>query len=303
MQGYLDTQPQKVMKKHGKSFYFASQIFPQDQFINIANLYQFCRYVDDLADEFEPDTSKKLLANLRAELETNNLSKEHEELFKPLIEKGIKNSYMIELIDGALFDLHEGEIKSLQDLMIYCYQVAGVVGLMMCPLLGVKNTNAYSHAIDLGIGMQLTNITRDILEDAKNDRSYIPSNVMRDKEITIDTLKVEGETPENLKATVKFMLDLADQYYFSARKGFAFIPFRARIAILVASEVYRSIGSKIRRNNYNILSGRTYLSTGEKFIVTLGCFRFLLNPFFWLNRSHSSGMHSLIKHLPGTNRG
>lgn len=303
MEGYLDLSSEIVMQKHGKSFYFASQIFSEKQFNQVADLYQFCRYVDDLADEFEPETSKRLLKSLRAELEQNSLSPDHEKLFRPLLNAGIKNSYMIELIDGALFDLFEGKIQTLQDLMVYCYQVAGVVGLMMCPLLGVKDASAQSHAIDLGIGMQLTNITRDILEDAQNNRCYIPQTILEDHSVSTRSLELKGATPENLKTVIRFLLDRADQYYFSARKGFAFIPFRPRLAILIASEVYRSIGKKIRNQDFNVLSGRTYLSTTEKVLVSLGCLRFLLHPNFWMKKSHKSGMHSLINHLPGTNRG
>ena len=303
MQGYLDTNSKEVMQKHGKSFYFASQIFSQDQFVKIANLYQFCRYVDDLADEFEPEESKRLLSKLKTELENNSLSGEHKILVQDLIKEGIKPSFMIELIDGALFDLHNGKIESLQNLMVYCYQVAGVVGLMMCPLLGVTDASARSHAIDLGIGMQLTNITRDILEDARNDRFYIPESFLLEKQISKSSLRVVGRTQDSTREVVKCLLDQADQYYFSARQGFGFIPLRARIAILIASEVYRSIGVKIRRNNFEVLKGRTYLSKKEKILVSLKSLRFLFHPSFWLQKSHQPGMHSLINHLPGTNRG
>lgn len=299
----LIDQPIETMKKHGKSFYFASQIFPKWQLNNIAILYAFCRYVDDCADELEPSISTQKLTQLKNFLEQNHFDFEGGSLVQQLNLKGVRSEFLLELLDGALFDVHGGQIKSKKDLLVYCYKVAGVVGLMMCPLLGVKEVIAQRYAIDLGIGMQLTNISRDILEDATNDRCYVPANILHAANLNPDNFKSKGSTPADLKDIVKFLLDTADQYYNSSKQGFSFIPLRARIAILVASEVYREIGNKIRKNKYEVLNGRTFLSLPEKIFCTFKALRFLFTKNFWVSSEHLSALHIELRELPQTNPG
>src|SRR5574343_2069135 len=167
---YLDSKPEEIMAGQGKSFFWASQFFSKSQLHNVSVLYTFCRFIDDLADENKPAIAEVELLKIKKHLEGTI---EHP-FIKKIISLGVKSEYINELIDGALFDTRKGMINSHQELLIYCYKVAGVVGLMMCPVLGVKEKRAYAHAIDLGVGMQITNICLDILEDAQNNRFYIP---------------------------------------------------------------------------------------------------------------------------------
>lgn len=260
---YLLESPQKIMAHHGKSFYFASLIFSDQSFFKVSSLYAFCRYVDDCADELKPDEATIALKNIQYHLDNPQHISELQNSISKLESFGVQRKYMNELLQGALFDVEGKKVQTEEDLNRYCYLVAGVVGLMMCPLIGVKDDKALEHAIALGMGMQITNICRDVLEDTQNGRNYIPSS-----QLTLE---------ENLKN----LLDQADKYYFKAYAGLGYIPFRSRLCILVAGEVYRAIGTKIRKNSYNVLAGRTYLNIFEKIFVVVKTLPQLLTTSFW----------------------
>ncbi len=278
------SSPEKVMSKHGKSFYFASQVFTKEMMSKTASLYAFCRFVDDCADELELEESKIQIN--RIQLYLNNQLDDHviADLIEDINSFGVSKDLMKELVEGALFDVNENLVKNDDDFFNYCYLVAGVVGQMMCPIIGVKHKPAEKNAIALGVGMQITNICRDILEDAKNGRTYIPQNMLEKNNLTLKDLQTEGETPARLKAVVKTYLDIADQYYSTSYQGIAHIPVRPRLAIILAGEIYRSIGLKIKRNRYNVLSGRTYLNVVEKIWVSIKVIPKILSPRFWVAR-------------------
>ena len=163
------------MRENGRSFHFARIFLTQAQGERAARLYAFCRYVDDLADETR-NHAKALreLDDARRQLAQRTATHPRLDDFIQLAEEtDIDISIAISLIDGVASDLSEVAFQSEEQLLRYAYQVAGTVGLMMCGVLGVKKKAAYPFAIDLGIAMQLTNIARDIQEDAINGRCAI----------------------------------------------------------------------------------------------------------------------------------
>ncbi len=294
----LNVDSKKVMKEYGKSFYFASKVLSKKTSFKIFKLYQFCRYVDDCADELTAiesenklKTLKELIVNLEISISQKDLSykaliakntsfteseDEHQLKLKILIleilETGVLKNDLLTLIKGALYEAEDNAVDSNDSLMHYCYLVAGVVGKMMCPLLGVKNEKAQSYSIDLGLGMQLTNICRDVLEDFNKQRLYLWS--LKPQDGTLDTLP-------NLKIVYSY-IETADFYYNRAFKGFCFIPLRSRLCILFASEIYKAIGHKIKRNSNEVFYNRCYLTNFEKAYV---CFKSLLKiikPSFWI---------------------
>lgn len=311
-----------TMSKHGKSFYFASQVFSKNVFFKINLLYTYCRYIDDTADKNNSETAKRRLdlckdfiSHCQTQKITQNsvtdfknlttatpLNKDNlqtsdsfEYLVQQLLHFSIPKTQLLTLIDGALFDVEERKIRTQSDFIKYCYLVAGVVGQMMIPLLKVKSKSATFFAIDLGIGMQITNICRDILEDAQINRTYLPEEDLKNSNLTIEELKLKGQTPDSLKQLLKKYLSLSDSYYQSAFLGFSYIPLRPRFAILFASEIYRHIGIKIKSKNYEVLEGRVYLTSLEKFIV---CTKSLVKIFhirFWMAGSHKSDLHKWLK--------
>ena len=294
---YLKEDSTALMAKHGKSFRFASLILPAGNIQMVSDLYKICRFIDDCADELTPEESQKALENIKQNLSNPIGETTLNAIFEKVEKNGVDRRYLQELIDGAKFDIQKKEIKSEKDLIVYCYRVAGVVGLMICPLISVTNKKGYPHAIDLGIGMQLTNICRDILQDLKNGRIYLPKDWLKDDKM--DTGKVGKLTPSRIKAITGRLLNLADKYYQSGYDGLAYIPLRPRLSILVAGEVYRHIGKKIRSNQYEMRVKRVYLNRLEKIWVLIKTLPLLSTSFFWKSKPHNSSLHKYVKGLPG----
>ena len=241
------------LKVYAKSFNWAGFFLPKKIYLKCSALYNFCRTVDNIADEnSELDIKKKNLLDFKNNFYDKNFdNKTIKEMWSLIQLFGISEKIIDDLFDGVSSDLKEKVlIKTEKDLLIYSYRVAGTVGLMMAKILNVQNKNALKSAIDLGIAMQLTNISRDVVEDSKNNRFYISHNF------------------EEIKKT----LENADLFYESSFSSIKEIPFVFRFSILVARRVYKKIGHKIlkKRNieNYNN-SGKIYVNNFEKIIQTI----------------------------------
>tara|TARA_B100001173_G_scaffold123944_1_gene107691 strand:+ start:1339 stop:2190 length:852 start_codon:yes stop_codon:yes gene_type:complete len=238
---------------YAKSFNWAGFFLPKKTYLKCSTLYDFCRTVDNIADEVDDlDIKKKNLSNFRDDFINKNFNNHLiKDMWNLIDEFDISKKIIDDLLDGIESDLKERvQFNSQKDLLIYSYRVAGTVGLMMAKILNVKNKNALKSAIDLGIAMQLTNISRDVVEDDKNNRSYIANNFNSIKETLI----------------------LADLFYESSFASIKKIPFNFRFSILVARRVYRQIGYNILKKknieNYNN-SGKIYVTNFEKTIQTI----------------------------------
>tara|TARA_Y200000002_G_C22681783_1_gene664400 strand:+ start:801 stop:1652 length:852 start_codon:yes stop_codon:yes gene_type:complete len=238
---------------YAKSFNWAGFFLPKKTYLNCSSLYDFCRTVDNIADEDGAlEAKKKNLLDFKKKFNKKDYSNDVIKNMWSLIDEfKISTNLVNDLIDGAESDLKdEVKLNSQRELLVYSYRVAGTVGLMMAKILNVENKNALKSAIDLGIAMQLTNISRDVVEDSKNNRFYISSD--------FDSIK------ENLK--------LADLFYESSFTSIKKIPISFRFAILVARRVYRRIGYNILKKenieNYNN-SGKIYVSNITKVFQTL----------------------------------
>ena len=256
----------RVLSRHGKSFYWAGRFLSTATLEDAATLYAFCRLVDDSVDEAETtEQAKAAIASLRASLTAASPQDRVVAAFTALASRrGIDQRFPSALIDGVESDLGAVTIPTRHDLLRYCYRVAGSVGAMMCPILGARDGRALPFAIDLGIGMQLTNIARDVLEDAHRQRLYLPTEEFN-APVTVEGL-LEGNPNQRQAATqvVLRLLDLAEEYYRSAAQGLRFIPLRQRLAVLVAARIYRAIGLRIISDPMRIWTGRTIVSRGEK---------------------------------------
>lgn len=267
------------LEKHGKSFYWASFFLPNRSKNAASELYSICRYFDDLADETSTDQSE----NLKNEFEQIYNNGEHpiNQFFK---NNNIPIQILGDLIQGLIQDQKIVRIKNEKDLIEYAYRVAGTVGLMMQPLILVNNKEANKHAVDLGIAMQLTNIARDIYEDALMNRLYLPREWMGD--ITIEQLKSElfQEIQPQMKKILKRLIDLSEIYYQNGFSGMKYIPIKTRLAIFFAAKIYRAIGIKIKNNNFLYSNKRVYLSKINKLWVTIKS----LPEFILLKKIHRS---------------
>lgn len=258
----------ETLQKHGKSFRFAGMFLTQKQLDKAARLYQFCRWIDDIADE-TPDKSmaESQLLSIKEDLRYDTTAWPQLNDFLLLKrELHIPTILPIALIDGVLSDLTTVNIETTESLIRYAYRVAGTVGLMMCPILGA-DARGYPHAVDLGIGMQLTNIARDVIEDAQMGRRYIPyewCSVMPD-----DIIENSRTTQALMQDAVIKLLSLSDRYYASGAAGYQYLPKKSRRAISVAAKVYQEIGFKLRENKLAYWQGRTVVSLPRK--VVLAC--------------------------------
>ncbi|MFN3455177.1 MAG: phytoene/squalene synthase family protein [Pseudobdellovibrio sp.] len=278
----------KILAKNGKSFYFAGCFLPKQQLSAIADLYAFCRYVDDCADELNPIEAKLEISKIKAILHDPNINNSTQEKIKLLESKGIQRKHLLDLIHGAEWDALQKPILNEQQLDHYCYCVAGVVGLMMNPLMKITDPAAHEHAIALGKAMQITNICRDILEDALKLRVYLPENKIKEANLTLEQLQKNGPTPNQLKHLVYEYLMLAENLYKTGFQGLAYIPLRCRFVILLAGQLYRHIGLKIIRNDCDVLKGRFYLNWTEKILILFKILPLTLKPSFWLTRKQQA---------------
>jgi phytoene synthase len=251
------------LEKHGKSFYWASFFLPNKSKDAASQLYSICRYFDDLADESSTDQSEKLIY----EFEQIYSKAEHpiNRFFK---KNNIPIAILGDLIQGLIRDQKLVRIKTEKDLIEYSYQVAGTVGLMMQPLILVKNKEANKHAVDLGIAMQLTNIARDIYEDAIMNRIYLPKEWLG--ETSIEQLKNSlHEIQPQMGQILRKLVNLSEIYYQNGFSGMKYIPLKTRLAIFFAAKIYRAIGIKIKNNNYSYSKKRVYLNKFNKIWVTI----------------------------------
>ncbi len=244
---------QNFLSIYAKSFNWAGFFLPKKVYQNSSDLYDFCRTLDDIADQdLGLEIKKEIFVEFKNEFLNKNLENPIIKKIYGLIDNfNISKNIILDLFDGVESDLKENvKFTSNKDLIVYSYRVAGTVGLMMAKILNVNSKISLKAAIDLGIAMQLTNIARDVIEDGKRNRSYINSNF----EAITQTLK------------------LAENFYDSSFKSISEIPLGSRFSILVARRVYREIGNKIlnRKNMENYKnSGKIFVTNFGKIIQTL----------------------------------
>ena len=266
------------IKSEGKSFYWASFFLPKKNRIAASRLYSICRYLDDVADNSKLDTSSQI-KNIFNQIKENESSEINIFFKKNNINLGI----LKDLIDGLISDQQNVRVTDEKELIDYSYKVAGTVGLMMLPIINTKDAEARKHAIDLGIAMQLTNIARDVYEDAKMNRLYLPKEWLGQVSTSdlIDN-KLDDQKKKLIELSIKNLIELSDKFYANGFSGMKFIPLRTRLAIFFAAKIYKGIGEKIKSGGYVYKLERVYLNKLEKLwitIISIPEFLFLKNIF------------------------
>ena len=269
----------KFLAIYAKSFNWAGAFLPKETYEDCSSLYNFCRSVDDIADCDDKLSMK--VQKLNTFIDSFNSKKCDDEIIRDMkrliIKYNISDKIIFDLFDGVKTDLVERlEFLSEKEIFLYSYRVAGTVGLMMAKILRVNDRAALLGAIDLGIAMQLTNISRDVIEDQMSYRYYIKSSF------------------SDLKNTI----GIADKFYDNAFFSIRAIPFRMRFAIIVARRVYRRIGYKVLKcgnfENYE-KSGRVYVRNFEKIFETiLSLFDLLRLSFAKRSANITTQYHRLI---------
>ena len=264
---------------YAKSFNWAGFFLPKKTYEKCSALYDFCREADNIADDANKIEIKK---DNFIKFRNNFVNKNYDDpviknMWDLINEFSISTKIVDDLFEGINSDIKENvKLNSKKELLIYSYRVAGTVGLMMAKILNVHKEQSLKSAIDLGIAMQLTNISRDVMEDKKNNRFYI------------------NESFEDIKNTIK----LSEKFYENSFYSIKEIPLSFRFSILVARRVYRKIGYKILKKqnieNYKN-SGKIYVSNIEKIIETfLSIFDLIKLSLISKNDDNINHDHNLI---------
>ena len=249
-----------LLKKHAKSFYWASFFLSSNTLDKCSSLYNFCRTLDDIVDDDNNlEVKKEIFSKFKRDFENKNLKNQIiKDIWSVIDNENISKQIIIDLFDGVETDLKEKVvINSKKDLLVYSYRVAGTVGLMMSKILKVKNKEALKGAIDLGIAMQFTNIARDVCEDKARNRKYVDHDFL----------------------AIQKIISESQIFYENSFNSISNIPIRSRFSVIVARRIYRKIGDYILKqkniDNYN-KAGKIYVPMVEKIIQTfLSVFDFI----------------------------
>ncbi len=277
---------ESVTKNHAKSFYFAAKFLPEPKRKPIYAIYALCRSVDDEVDEAEIASEKQAVeavenwkrkldavykGELRAEdskIKDRRPKSEDQNLillaWRDLLEKyKIPQNLPVELMKGVLQDTHVNRYETFDELYVYCYRVASTVGLMSSEIFGYEKPETLEYAEALGIAMQLTNILRDVKEDALINRIYLPQEDLRKFNVSERQI-FAGETNENFVALIKFQIERARKYYEKSYKGIALLKPDARFTVLLALRIYSRILDEIERQNYDVFQKRAHTTLRQK---------------------------------------
>jgi phytoene synthase len=271
-----------VIEQGSKSFAAASKIFDPITRASASMLYTWCRHCDDQTDDqvLGFDASELSVEEGRARIQllrdTTHRALAGEATDDPIytglqrvVERHeIPERYVIEHLDGFEMDVECRPYRTLEDTLDYCYHVAGVVGVMMAYIMGVRDEPTLDRATDLGLAFQLTNICRDVIEDAQIGRVYLPEDWLIEAGVSVD----EVAAPHNRVALFEVCrrtLTEADRYYASSWLGISRLPIRSAWAVAAANAVYRDIGRLILARGSRAWNGRTSTSTRRKLVLAL----------------------------------
>jgi len=286
------------MQEHGKSFFWASWFLDKNTANKLFTVYALCRRLDDLVDTSNENSEAKEEIARVISLTNNNQYKETFEEFKRIDSKlHPRQDIITEFLKGQLSDLDFRQPNDLGQLLKYCYRVAGVVGLMICDVLDIRDSKLRYFAIDFGIAMQLTNICRDIKEDAQIGRIYLPKN--ETASLAIGNFKSPSNTDLIIiNSSRDKLIKLADKYYQSGMYGINQLPIKIKRSFRVASNIYQGIGHKILQKRCSFNEQRVYLSKFEKLSLTIKTFlkrsKFIDRPL------HQKKLHASLQNLPDT---
>jgi phytoene synthase len=270
---------QRVAREQAKNFYYAFRTLPHLKRRAIYATYAFCRLCDDIADEDAPMEEKRRQFSETRDLLTESLGRKGDQVidgtlppeFAALSDAtaafGIPHHYYTEVIEGVEQDLVKTRFENFDELKAYCYQVASVVGLICIEVFGYEDEAARKYAIDMGIAMQLTNILRDIKEDAERDRIYIPQDEMARFGYSEEDLK-QGVINEPFRKLMALQVNRARDFYKDSQNLFPLLNPESRACPKVLHAAYRAILDRIHDSGYDVFSQRIGLSKFEKLFIT-----------------------------------
>ncbi len=254
--------------RHGSlSFHAASKLLPSKMRDPALALYAFCRVADDAVDLVDEKAAAVL--SLRDRLDDcyrgTPRNDPTDRAFARMIEAHNMPRELPEaLLEGFAWDAMEYRYETLSDVRAYSARVAAAVGAMMTVLMGVRDADALARACDLGVAMQLTNISRDVGEDAREGRLYLPLEMMREAGLDPDAFLADPKPSPELTRVIRALLAEAQRLYTRAEAGIGALPFSARTGIFAARYIYAAIGNDLRRHNFDNINHRSHTSKTEK---------------------------------------
>ncbi|PWH13787.1 MAG: squalene synthase [Anaerolineae bacterium] len=256
-----------ITAHYSKSFYFASAFLPAPKRRAVRALYAFCRTVDDLVDVRVDHSDPRQALQVWRHL-LYHPSAEPQDLvalawIDTLQRYAIPRCYALQLIDGVARDMEQSRYETFDQLATYCYSVASTVGLMSMHIIGYASQEAIPYAIKLGVALQLTNILRDVGEDYRNGRIYLPRQELESFGLDESHL-FAGQVTERWRQFMRFQIARARQLYAEAWPGIRLLDKDGRFAIAVALDVYRAILDRIESQDYDVFHRRASLSALQK---------------------------------------
>lgn len=269
-----------ITRTHAKTFYMATRFLPNHKQRSIFAIYGLCRYLDDLVDEAEdlmihrkvdPDEilykldifSENLVEAYRGVKQNDPILTAFSDSLKRF---KISIDLPLLLLDGVKSDLTKRRYDTFEELYNYSYKVASVVGLMTSEVFGYSDKMALDYAVDLGIAMQLTNILRDVGEDLKKGRIYLPAEELDKFNVSEEQL-YKNELSSEFIELMQFQISRAREYYNRSDTGISFLSNDSRLPVALARENYSRILDKIEENGYNVFNHRAYLNSAEKISI------------------------------------
>ena len=287
-----------LMRKHGKTFYWASFFLDNAKMQAIYSIYSFCRKIDDMVDEAENLNIAKKKLHIFMDAWREGKSHSIIEVLKNIPKENWPNQKLVEIfLNGQMSDIKFTSFKSDKALIIYCYQVAGTVGLMVCDIFGVKDKKMRYFAIDLGIAMQLVNISRDIYEDSLRNRIYLPESLIG-KYTPNEIAKPTKKTSAKIDLAREKIIHLANIYFASASQAIDHLPKGAALAVKLASALYQQIGFQLIHTRYQHNERRCYVTSFSKLLITLNIIAKFLITFKANLKPHNKNLHKFLLTLP-----
>lgn len=274
----------EITREHAKSFYFSARFLKPEKRLPIYALYALCRLVDDEVDAAEVSSEQEAIAAVEnwkqilnqiyssaADNQTNKAQSTKDKAqteiltaWRDLLRRyRIKQELPLELMRGVLMDTHIKRYQTWDELYVYCYRVASVVGLMSSEIFGYSAPETLEYAEALGIAMQLTNILRDVREDAAMNRIYLPQEDLQKFNVSEEQI-FAGEFNRNFARLIQFEIERARHYYALAEKGIPLLERDARFTVLLAARIYGRILNQIEKQNYDVFRARAHTTKRQK---------------------------------------
>ena len=266
-----DEYCQQKAAQSGSSFYYSFLFLPPARRRAITALYAFCREVDDAVDEpADPQVARAKLDWWRHEVAQLYAGHAQHPVTRALVPAigpfNIQQRQLGEIMDGMEMDLTQNRYPDFQSLRLYCHRVAGVVGLLAASIFGYRNPKTLEYAENLGLAFQLTNIIRDVGEDARKDRIYIPSDEMQRFGVSAAEI-LNAQHTENFSRLIEFQAQRAESCFAEALAALPVEDRRAQRPGLVMAAIYRTLLEEIERDGFRVLTQRTSLTPLRKFWI------------------------------------